>query len=258
MINTQTKKRNFYSQYGEDGIIEFLLSRIPEANRTNFAIEFGAADGLFCSNTARLWRDQGFDALLIESDDDLFGRLQANTTNYPNVEIVKALVRRVEDYTDRVADVCSIDIDGNDYHVAERLSVKHNVVIIEHNPTIPPHVEMVGIEDSMYGSSAKSIVKMMNSKGYSLVGMTLTNCIFVLGHHYDLVCELEELFDYSALNYVCTSYDEVYDFIGRFPYGFGRPGNLRLNGRPDEKSLTVDSATMEYMRQIVAIQDGKS
>ena len=69
----QGKGWNLYTQFGEDGLIEGCLDMIGRTNRNCF--EIGAADGRFFSNTLRL-RDQGWFAVLIESDDKQFGKLQ--------------------------------------------------------------------------------------------------------------------------------------------------------------------------------------
>lgn len=256
MINVNDYKSDTYSCCGEDGIIKFLLKQI---NQTGFVIEFGAADGFHCSNTARLWKDQrSHEALLIESNPALYEKLEAAVGSNTNVTTDQALVVNIDDHTKRVADVCSIDVDGEDYQIAQRMNVPHQIVIVEHNPTVPPHVEMIGIEGTQYGSSALSIVNMMTGKGYSLVAVTKTNLIFLYGDHRDkFESRLEVLFDYSSLNYVVTSYDGLYDMIGEFGYGFQQPANLRLHGMGDERRMTIDAVTREYMRRMLALEDTK-
>lgn len=257
MINVNDYKKNVYSCGGEDGIIEFLLKDM-ESEQSGFVIEFGAADGFHCSNTARLWHDlRSHEALLIESDAALYEKLIGATLNC-KVDTRCAQVVNIDDFTDLVADVCSIDVDGNDYHIAYRMQTPHKIVLIEHNPTVPPHVEMTGIENTLYGSSALTITNLMEGKGYTLVAVTKTNLVFLHGDHRDkYVSDLATLFDYSSLNYVVTSYDGYYDTIGEFGYGYNRPANLRLRGRVGEVSRTLDDTTAEYMRQMVALCDGK-
>ena len=61
-------RKNKTSQFGEDGIIEKILDILPkEANP--WCVEFGAWDGLFCSNTNSLITEEGFQAVLIEGDE---------------------------------------------------------------------------------------------------------------------------------------------------------------------------------------------
>jgi hypothetical protein len=42
-------KKNVYSQNGEDGIIDYILNKIPD--KDNWCCEFGAWDGKYLSNT---------------------------------------------------------------------------------------------------------------------------------------------------------------------------------------------------------------
>lgn len=255
MINLNDYKKDYYSQNGEDGILEQLYKHITP---TGFVIEFGASDGLSLSNTAHLWRDGDSEALLIECDEKLYSLLEKNTRLYKNVTSKFAYVRNVDDWTTRVADVCSIDVDGADYQIAQRTMTPHQIVIIEYNPTVPPHVDMIGVEDRAFGSSAKSIVHMMQTKFYTLVAATKTNLFFLKGYHYDTFeTSLEKLFDYSSLNYVTTSFLGEYDIIGEFGFGFRFPENMRLKGRDSDKRYTVDESTTEYFRRVAAMQEGK-
>lgn len=255
MVNLHDYKSNVHSQYGEDGIIKYLLDCIT---RTNFVIEFGAADGFFCSNTAAIWK-QGCDALLIESNSELYSKLVDGTVRYPNVTSKCAYVHNIDDFTTRVADVCSIDVDGADYQIARDMKTPHQIVLVEYNPTVPPDVEMEHIEGTMYGSSALTITNMMEGKGYTLVACTKTNLIFLHGNHRDrFEHRLDVLFDTSSLNYVVTSYDGYYDMIGEFGYGFRRPVDMRLHGRDKYIRKTVDTDTEEWVRYIAALEKGKN
>ena len=188
----------------------------------------------------------------------LLESLYSATFENARVTAENALVTNIDDHTTRVADVCSIDVDGNDWQIADRMQTKHQIVIVEYNPTVPPHVEMVGIEDEGFGSSALSISRLMTGKGYTLVAATKTNLFFLLGDHRDeFVTDLDVLFDRSSLNYVATGYDVRYDMIGEFGYGFSRPANLSLRGRSGEQRMTADGATTEYRRQITQWTDDK-
>lgn len=62
-------QNNHYSQFGEDGCVDHIFSRIGIQSKT--AVEFGAGDGLNCSNTAHLWRDREWTGLLVEANGDL-------------------------------------------------------------------------------------------------------------------------------------------------------------------------------------------
>lgn len=221
--NDYRNKNNEYSQYGEDGIIEFLLSQIGIADPSGkkFVIEFGAADGFWCSNTAKLWHNkEDCDALLIEGDTDKYSKLAAN--NFKNVESINAFVDNIDDFTTRVADVCSIDVDGNEYYIMARMKTRHRILIVENNPTVPPHIDMLGFEDEPTGASASMLCKLASHMGYTLVGATACNLIFIpsdVAAKFDFETDLNKLFDSSHLNYLVTDYGGNHNVFGKLPYG---------------------------------------
>ena len=54
MLNLHDFKKNIYSQFGEDGILSELISRLPQEALNHTAVEFGAWDGIHLSNIANL------------------------------------------------------------------------------------------------------------------------------------------------------------------------------------------------------------
>ena len=67
-------KENSYSQNGEDGIIEFILKKIPDI--PHFVLDIGANDGVLYSNSRLLIKKYNFKGLLIEAYDKAFLRLE--------------------------------------------------------------------------------------------------------------------------------------------------------------------------------------
>src|SRR6266576_6048041 len=76
------RRRNVYSQNGEDGVLEAIFEKIGVHHNPNhrerWCCEFGAHDGLTFSNTAHLSLHWGWSAVLIESDPVLFEKLSAS------------------------------------------------------------------------------------------------------------------------------------------------------------------------------------
>jgi len=60
-INLHEKK--IYSQNGEDGILEFIFSKIGTTNK--FSVEFGVGDGFEC-NTVYLLEKKGWNGLMMD------------------------------------------------------------------------------------------------------------------------------------------------------------------------------------------------
>jgi hypothetical protein len=113
--------------------------------------------------------------------------------------------------TAKPIDLLSIDIDGNEHDVWRSVSeYRARVVIVEHNPTIPPHIEFASHGANYVGSSARALVGLGKTLGYELVACTMTNCVFVSADLYPVLeierNDLADLFDYRLLTWVMSSY----------------------------------------------------
>ena len=215
-----------YSQSGEDAVIQAVFYLIGPGNK--ICMEFGAADGFYCSNTAALWTELDWSAILVESDPKLFASLQSNTSRFSNVEVFEGEVENVDDFASEPLDFVSIDVDGEDFNIWERTTVQHRVVCIEHNPTLPPSVEFHS--GQWAGASAASLVRLGDIKGYRFLTATKTNCFFVREDEFepfsDFDCSLENNFDPQSLNFVVTDYHGNFDVAGSLPYGMVWKVNL--------------------------------
>ena len=210
---------NYNSQHGEDKIIAGIFDIIGEGEKR--CMEFGAADGAFCSNTYPLWYMFGWSAILIESDEKLFKQLEDRVQGNDRVQAINAEVNTVDDFVDYELDLLSIDVDGEDFDIWDATTIRHRVVVVEHNPTFPLHVWYHG--GRWQGCSARSLHHLATSKGYRLVAGTKTNLIFVREEEASFMDEfddtLEANFDDSQLNYVVTDYHGNFDVVGELPYG---------------------------------------
>lgn len=161
---------NTYSQNGEDGVIEESLKRIGKiggklSDRLT-AVEFGAVDGLYCSNTAHLSLTyRGWERILFDIEPGGFGVTKAEITP----ENVNELIPD--------CDLLSIDIDGNDYNVWKAYEGKPAIVVIEINSSIPP-TEDFPVSDKERGTGYKPMVELGIVKGCFLLCHT-GNLIFI-------------------------------------------------------------------------------
>lgn len=208
---------NITSQHGEDGILEYIINSINSVGDRiiPIACEFGAWDGIFASNVYNLWANKQWKALLIEGDKQKAEELKKNTAQYENVICVSQFVNiRGENSLDDIVTknnfstkigVLSIDIDSTDYHIWKNIEkVDAQVVVIEHNQYIPPHVEYFDPEGEVFlRCSAKALEKLGFEKGYKLICCTKTNSIFIKNELFDDAffpsLGVETLFDYSEL-----------------------------------------------------------
>ena len=216
-------KRNVYSQSGEDGIIEKILETLPQTDK--WCVEFGAWDGLLLSNTRNLVETEGYSAVLIEADKNKFRDLQDNYSQHNDVIMLNQFVGFAEeDNLDQILtstpipldfDLLSIDIDGNDYHVWKAiLKYRPKVIVIEFNPTIPPHIRFVQPADPSInqGASLLSLVELGREKGYELVSVSHTNAFFVRQEYYQrfhIESNVPEVLwtDLKFITYLFSGYD---------------------------------------------------
>ncbi len=207
--------RNNTSQYGEDGIIDYLIETSKvEINKSCF--EVGAGDGKTLSNTYSLWCDQSWGVILVEGNPKRYKPLIKEFSANENVKIVSNLLEiNGENSVDELAasyfsddlrdiGVLSIDIDSFDYHVLENIKkIKPQIIVIEFNNSIPPHIDYFDPEDEVFlRCSAKSLERLGNEKGYKLVACTVTNAILLREDCFDKNkhpdAPVEYLFDYEG------------------------------------------------------------
>ena len=176
------KGRNVTSQFGEDGLVAAALSRIGITNQWCF--EVGAHDGLYFSNT-KWMRDDGWNAVLIESVRDHYVKLEALRTD--KVHCIHATVGQGD--LDRILRMCGapesmdfgcIDIDGQDYWVWKTLVTRPRVMLVEYgywNKTglVPPE----GSPEVEHQAGLETICELGRAKGYVPLVSTYCNVLFV-------------------------------------------------------------------------------
>ncbi len=182
-------RRNVTSQCGEDGIVEHLLTLLPDTPKT--CLEVGAGDGVSLSNTHTLWAEKGWRALLIEGGEARFELLKATVSDKPNVTPVKAMIAPAGEHSiDEIArrtdfprrlGVLSLDIDSNDLEIFETLrDVVPDIVIIEFNHEIPAEISYRDLPgDIFFRHSAKAVETVAKAKNYLVVACTGPNAILV-------------------------------------------------------------------------------
>ena len=180
-----------FSQSDEDGIIAEIFRRIGVKNRR--FIEFGCETGQ--ENNTRLLLEQGWRGLWIEGVPDYAGAIRwefREAIAAGRLRFVEAFVNRRTvngifrdaGFTGEI-DLLSIDIDSNDHHVFEAITVVNpRVVCLEHNHTFDPGIDYAMPYDEAYrwdpqggvapyGASISSMAALAARKGYVLVGCGL-------------------------------------------------------------------------------------
>jgi hypothetical protein len=236
-------RRDVASQFGEDGIIEKIFSIISERDPTRgrWAVEFGAWDGQFCSNTLNLIKNHGWSAVLIEANRKKFAELTTFHASRTNVHCLNRFVNLGgRDTLDNILsetpipqtfDLLSIDIDGADYHVWKSLDrYRPGVVVIEFNPCIPKDIEFIQVPDMtvQHGTSILAMTKLAKRKGYELVCINQENAFFVDRKYFSLFGiednSVDALIHFEEPLRVFELYDGTLVFqgtLGLYWYGLG-------------------------------------
>jgi hypothetical protein len=185
-----------YSQGDEDGIISEILRRINISR--GYFVEFGVGDGLE-NNTAYLLL-KGWKGAWIEGNKKYCQNIirkfksQINegtltlTHSYINKENIIELFKDVNIPLE--FELLSIDVDGNDYWIWEKLrDYKPKIVILEYNATFRPdckwimkyNPQHVWRNTNYFGASLKAFEVLGIKKGYKLVGCSFSgmNAFFV-------------------------------------------------------------------------------
>jgi hypothetical protein len=170
-----------YSQNGEYGIIKEILKRINLLQ--GHAIEFGAADGFFCSNTADISNEFQFSRNLYD--------ICPTGMRVAFKEITPENVNEIGP-----CDLLSIDIDGNDYMVWKAYEGKPAVVVIEINSSLDPELEFFHPDR---GASFRTMNELAFDKGYFLLAHT-GNCVYVDAKYRDLFPETKNRNIYKCFN----------------------------------------------------------
>lgn len=194
----KARRKNVYSQFGEDGAVEAIFEAIGTENR--WCLEVGAGDGIFFSNTRHLI-EQGWErAILIEKDPALFKKLVDNTIQSSvtyhscrceNLEIGCEAPNSLDAVLSKHGaptnlDLLSLDIDGPDWHVFNAmLDHRPRVVIVEYAIEGDPHrfrgYDYIPPRGGPGQAGRDATIKLLCGKGYMPVAVTTSNVIAVQG-----------------------------------------------------------------------------
>jgi len=188
-LENDIKKKEFkiFSQWGEDGIIDYLITNLNIENKT--FIEFGV-ENYEESNTKFLLLNRNWEGFILDSsisninyikNSDLYWKYSLNAiTAFINKENINNLLELAK-FKKKVG-LLSIDIDGNDYWVWKEINkIEPSIVIIEYNsrlgiekPYVLPYEKnflrkKASTSMIYYGASLQALVKLGKQKGYELV-----------------------------------------------------------------------------------------
>ena len=160
-----------YSQSGEEAYIEYLLSVNRGIN--NHLVEIGAWDGFHLSNT-RFLIEKNWTHLLIDGDNHGNTEVKQHFVTQENILDILSSYNTPKEF-----DFLSIDVDGNDLYILEKILTQYSptLIVAEFNPIWQPHESKVITydaahtwnNDDYYGFSFLAGKKMAAKYGYSCV-----------------------------------------------------------------------------------------
>ena len=183
-----------FSQDFEDGIIQYLLKSLKISN-VKF-VEIGTQD-YSESNTRYIFETMRCDGLIIDPYLNLekkiktFCKFWQNNLKIHNKYINSKNINDIlEKYSfDKNIDLFSLDIDGIDYWILEKIKPKiSKIFVIEYNPyfghkkkVCAPNIKRFDRFEYHYsgfcfGASLISIISLMKKKGYTFIGTNRLNC----------------------------------------------------------------------------------
>lgn len=186
-----------FSQTDEDGLTLEILARIPEIEN-NF-IEFGVGNGtenntlvLLASGWKGFW--VGGEDIIVPSKNERLNYLQCWVT-LDSLESIISLVKS----TYSKFGVVSMDLDGNDYWLVQRMlekSILPDIFIVEYNGKFAPPINFIQDynddhtwdRDDYFGASLNSWSNLFDKFGYFLVACNSasgSNAFFVRNEYID-------------------------------------------------------------------------
>lgn len=198
-----------FSQWGEDGIISFLLHRLGIVKPN--VLEIGAGNFTEC-NSRFIVESFHANAYLVDGRDDLVssvfnsGLLWKSALFAESVFVTRGNASEIwaRAYQSLGAvDLVSLDLDGNDYWILKELPLgSASVVVCEYNPLFGSQFELTipysenfdrskaHFSNLYYGMSLRAAIHVMGEKGFTFMGSNVVgnNAFFVRN---DLVHRIE-------------------------------------------------------------------
>lgn len=245
-----------FSQWGEDGIIQYLLEHVAVERR--LFVEFGV-ENYTESNTRFLLTNNQWAGLIIDGSSENIDYIRRDpiywATNLKAVHsfITKDNINELLVSNGMLGDIglLSVDIDGNDYWVWQAIdTISPRIVICEYNGHFGPIAEVTTPYESTfvrdtahfskiyYGASIAALCSLATTKGYSLVASNSAgNNIFFVRN--DLLGELPVLSPTSA--YQRAHFREFHDENGQLTFDDFETRLKKISGLPlhDLKTNTL-------------------
>jgi hypothetical protein len=177
-----------FSQFGDDGIIQYLIHRLRPL--PDSFVEFGV-ENYRESNTRFLIVNNNWRGLVLDGNEDAINYIRKDEIYWRHTLTARHAFVTRDNINDLLKEaeflgeigLLSIDIDGNDYWVWEKLNVVDPaIVIVEYNSIFGPDLAVTipyeprfarhraHYSGQFWGASLQALASLAQRKGYSLVG----------------------------------------------------------------------------------------
>ena len=237
-----------FSQFGDDGIIQYLTQNIQCEYRT--FIEFGVAD-YFESNTRFLLQKDNWSGFVMDDSSGNIERLKKASFYWKHDLDAQAEFITKENISELLnpyfsrwggVDLLHIDLDGNDYWIWKAIEIKPTILILEYNSifgfdraiTVPynPSFNRTSAHFSnlYWGASLKALHELSVERGYVFIGCNSAgnNAYFVRKDQMNECVKEVSLED----GFVLSKYRESRDKSGALTYLRGEERTEMIRGLP--------------------------
>lgn len=183
-----------FSQWGEDGIVDWLIEKLPGIPRT--FVEFGV-ENYRESNTRMLLFLRNWRGLVMDGSEEHISDIQRQDIYWRYDIIAKCAFVDRDNINELISTsgfrgdigLLSIDIDGNDYWVWQAIDVVSPVIVVcEYNAvfgdrfplSVPYKADFqrtrAHFSNLYFGASLPAFKMLGERKGYTFIGTTSTGC----------------------------------------------------------------------------------
>jgi len=219
IVNFKDVEFSVFSQFGEDGVISWLIDKIP--NIPQVFIEIGTQD-YWESNTRFLLKSKKWKGYLIDSSKKDINKIMRQRiywqhklkaiNEFVDKENINTILKK--NINEKEIGLLSIDIDGNDYWVLEQINEISPVIIVcefnsifgdQHKVSVPYNKNFIRnkmhYSNIYFGASISAFISLLEKKKYTFVGSCSTgvNAFFVKNDYkYHLNEKIEKINCYPS------------------------------------------------------------
>lgn len=219
--NIQDAEFKVFSQWGEDGIIQYIINNIDIKNK--FFIEFGV-ENYIESNTRFLLCNNNWQGLIMDGsesnieyikNDEIYWKYNLNAVcEFITKENINSIIKA--NCTQTEIGLLSIDVDGVDYWIWKEIDCINPIVVVcEYNAVFGDKLKVtVPYEKSFFrtekhysnlywGASLQAFIELGKEKGYSFIGSNSAgnNAFFIKNEYYDSIGSKINEVKYSLSHY---------------------------------------------------------